>query len=241
MWGAKGAGDEPRQPGTPGLPQAPAPGQQTQRPAWMDELNGIETRDDDERRFVEQLAQGGMKHADILSALNERRRQGGGGGAIRGQGGMSSNTPAVPRLPPAVNLPVNATGRQRPAAPVLNASPPAGRHYLNRLKLNTHRKAKNTVILPGTDVEADLQSIREGRAMQDGPYYVVGDRYYELHEGGKLYPVQGPGFVLLDRGSFRALCILNGLGNTPEAQRMLDNEGIAEDQQHAARILWGKR
>ena len=67
----------PPRTGTPGLPQAPEPGQEPQRPAWMDELNGIETRDDDERRFIEGLAMGGAKHDEIVSALNERRRQGG--------------------------------------------------------------------------------------------------------------------------------------------------------------------
>ncbi len=229
----------PPRPGTPGLPQEPAPGQGPQQPAWLREIEGIETHDADEREFIEGQAQGGMRHADIVRALEERRR--GGGGTARGQGGAGGSGLAVPGQPSAAQPPVNATGRQRLAAPVPNASSPAERHHLNRLKLNTHRKAKNTVILPGTDVEADLQAIREGKAMRDGPYYVAGDRYYELHEGGRLYPVQGPGFVLLDRGAFRALCILNALGDTPEAQRMLDNEGIAEDQQRTARILWGQR
>jgi len=96
----------PPRPGTPGLPQAPEPGQEPQRPAWMDELNGIKTRGDDERRFIEGLAMGGAKHDDIVSALNERRRQGGAapsgappGGTARPPVSASPNSPPGPPYP----------------------------------------------------------------------------------------------------------------------------------------------
>ncbi len=71
----------PPRPGTPRLPQEPAPGQGSQRPAWLKEIEGVETFDADEREFVQAQAQGGMKHADIVRALDERRR--GGVGALR--------------------------------------------------------------------------------------------------------------------------------------------------------------
>jgi len=87
----------PPRPGTPGLPQQPAPGQEPQRPAWLKEVEGIETFDQDEREFIEQQAQGGMKHADIVRALDERRH--GGAGAARGQGGAGVSGPAVPQPP----------------------------------------------------------------------------------------------------------------------------------------------
>ncbi len=70
---------------------------------------------------------------------------------------------------------------------------------------------------------------------------MVGERYYEMHEGGRLYPVQGPGFVLLDRGAFRALCILNSLGDTSAAELMFDRQGIGEEQRRAARNVRGQR
>ena len=96
-----GAGALPR-PGTPGVPQEPAPGQAPQPPAWLKEVEGIETFDGDEREFIERQAQGGMKHDEIVRALDERRR--GGAGATRGSGPPSGTTrapvSASPNSPP---------------------------------------------------------------------------------------------------------------------------------------------
>ena len=94
----------PPRPGTPGLPQTPPPGQQPQRPAWLEEVEGIETRDDDEREFIERQAQGGMKHADIVRALDERRR---------GNGTAPGGTPPVGVLRP----PVSASPEGPPGSP----------------------------------------------------------------------------------------------------------------------------
>ena len=74
--GTAAIGDEPRRPGTSGLPQTPPPGQELQRQAWMDELNGIETHSDEEREFIEGLARQGAKRDEIIRQL-EKLRQGG--------------------------------------------------------------------------------------------------------------------------------------------------------------------
>jgi len=154
------------------------------------------------------------------------------------------NSPIAPRpaapsgqmpTPAARSLPKNATGRLKPAAPIENAAMPADRHYVDRIKMGSPRRPKNTIILRNVDIRPDIQAIRMGRAMRDGPYYVINGRYYEMHEGGTTYPVQGPGFVTLDRGASRALGIYNSLGETPEAESMLDREGISPEQRQAAR------
>ncbi len=113
-----GAGGEPRRPGTPGLPQAPSPGQEPQQPAWQRETNGIETHDDDEREFINGLAMGGMRHNDIVNALNERRRQGGtaqGGGppgrTTRAPVSASPNSPPGPPYPGPDVIPMNRQER----------------------------------------------------------------------------------------------------------------------------------
>jgi uncharacterized Zn-binding protein involved in type VI secretion len=131
-------------------------------------------------------------------------------------------------------LPLGATGRLKPAAPVPNASPPNPRHYPRRVKQNTYAQEYNTMILPSTDIRPDLAAIQSGRAMRDGDYYVVSDRYYGIHQNGNTYPVQGPGFVRLDRGSFKALGLYNKLGETPRAEEILDNMGISAEQRQAA-------
>ena len=114
---------------------------------------------------------------------------------------------------------------------------PADRHYVDRIKMGSVRRPKNTVVLRGIDIRPDIQAIRQGRAMRDGPYYVVNGRYYEMHQGGTTYPVQGPGFVTIDRDTSRALGIYNSLGETPEAESMLDREGISPEQRQTARNL----
>ena len=160
------------------------------------------------------------------------------------------SSPAAPRPaapsgqapnPAGQSLPPNATGRLKPAAPVPNAlAPLTGRHDASRITKDSPPKAENTIILPGTDIRPDLQAIREGRAMRDGPYYVVNGRYYGIHEGGRAYPVQGPGLMTLDRGAFRALGIYNSLGDTPDAEQRLDRQGITQDQRRAARAARGQ-
>ena len=149
-------------------------------------------------------------------------------------GGQATN-------PTGQGLPADATGRLKPAASVPNAlAPLTNRHNASRINKDSAPKTKNTVILPGIDVQADLQAIREGRAMRDGPYYVVNGRYYGIHEGGRTYPVQGPGLMTLDRGAFRALGIYNSLGDTPAAEQQLDRAGITQDQRRAARAVRGQ-
>ena len=91
----------------------PAPDQAAQRPAWLKEVEGIETFDADEREFIEQQAQGGMQHADIVRALDERRRGERGQGAERsrteGNQGAAAVEGAVPNADKAQIDPRKAT------------------------------------------------------------------------------------------------------------------------------------
>lgn len=61
------------QPSTPAQPQASRSGQEPLTPSQLKELEGIETHDEEERRFIENLAMGGMKHDEIINALKELR------------------------------------------------------------------------------------------------------------------------------------------------------------------------
>ncbi len=59
---------------------------------------------------------------------------------------------------------------------------PADRHDADRIKMGSPRRPKNTVVLRGVDIRPDIQAIRMGRAMRDGPYYVINGHCYEVHE-----------------------------------------------------------
>ena len=177
---------------------------------------------------VEQLSD------DEVIALDKKLRAPPYGLPIVGPGAPVDETPRPGGESPKSNLPVNATGRLRQADPMPEASSPGARHYVGRVRLRTLSKEKNTVILRGESIQSDLEAIRAGRAMRDGPYYVVGDRYYIIHENGTIYSVQGSGFVTLDRGAFNALRIYNVHGRTPVAESILDKMGITLAQRRAA-------
>jgi hypothetical protein len=94
----------------------------------------------------------------------------------------------------------------------------------------TVAKNMNTVIEPGVNVAADVAEIQSGKVARVKGNYTVNGRTYGVHDG-TLFPVSGPGFHQLNRGSFGALAIFNKFGNTPRAYAVLaemKNVGPAE-------------
>lgn len=120
--------------------------------------------------------------------------------------------------------------------------PPAERHKLRRVTQRTVAKQWNTVIEPNIDVAGDVAAINQGLAQEEAGTFVIHGRTYGVHEG-TLYPIAGPGFILLERTAFHALGVYNTHGNTERAAAILDamartDPALTPDQRLAALQAW---
>jgi hypothetical protein len=123
------------------------------------------------------------------------------------------------------------------SAPSVPLRRPAPRHSAARVNQRTVAKELNTVIEPGVDVAGDVAAINAGQATRVGGNYVIHGRTYGVHDG-TLYPISGPGFHQLSRGAFKALGVLNELGNTERAAEILGRMGVsAADRAAALRVF----
>lgn len=129
-----------------------------------------------------------------------------------------AGTSAGPRARP----PLSSTGaaRSEPTPQVRGPArhgirpPTPGRHRLARIGRSSQPAEKNTVILPGVDVEGDLEAIRTGRARWNAETnrYEINGRTWAVEGNGTVFPASGPGFVELTRPQFKALMSLNSAG-----------------------------
>lgn len=111
-------------------------------------------------------------------------------------------------------------------------APLTARHSASRISLKSIAKEKNTVFTKS--VAKDVEAINYGNyKLVHGRYNLPNGRVYGEH-GGRLYPIEGPGFTSLDRGAFKALGIFNKFGNTPRASNILNNMKINDVQRNAA-------
>lgn len=100
------------------------------------------------------------------------------------------------------------------------------------MKTKTRPAARNTVIEPGVDVAGDVAKINAGRAARDANgNWVVNGRTYGMHEGGTVFPIEGPGLHPLSRGGFKALGAYNEFGNTAEAAAWMTRRKISAEAQ----------
>jgi hypothetical protein len=142
-------------------------------------------------------------------------------------------------------------GGQSSAPPTSNPSavdtasvrPPAPRHHANRVDQRTLAKDLNSVMEPRVDVSADIAAMKAGRAQigrtPNGELsYSVNGRTYGAHSNGTLYPIQGDGIHVLDRGAFKALGVYNQFGDTSRAAQILDKMGIGAGQRAKALGVW---
>ena len=115
---------------------------------------------------------------------------------------------------------------------------PDRRHYAERLNARSVRHTnENTVIMPWVNVMADVQAIRDGLALRDGNTFTINDRTYVLEPNRRLFPRDGDGFHRLTRGAYRALTLYNDPELRMDPERMLDLEGVTEEDRELARRL----
>jgi hypothetical protein len=70
-----------------------------------------------------------------------------------------------------------------------------------------------------------------------GNTVTVNGRTYGIEPTATLYPISGPGFVFLDRGSYIALGFYNELGVTDLAEIRMDQARITPQSRENARAV----
>ncbi|WP_026924341.1 hypothetical protein [Glycomyces arizonensis] len=122
------------------------------------------------------------------------------------------------------------TGGQKPVqGPAANTDPraPSSRHNLNQIRRKSPAKDENTVVLPGTDVNGDIEAIKSGDATwnpETQRYELDSGRSYGMElPKGTLFPDSGPGFVKLDRPQYQILKeMMNANGDLDAAQGRIE-------------------
>lgn len=112
----------------------------------------------------------------------------------------SGTTPTQPPVDPNVPGPAGK----------IQLRPPSDRHQLNRISPKSPAKAENTIILPEArdSVRQDIADIQTGNARWDpatNSYVTDSGRRYKVESNGTVFPVDGPGFVQLNRSEYKAL------------------------------------
>ena len=115
----------------------------------------------------------------------------------------------------------SGVGSVRGPAAKIPLKPPNKRHDLNSIRPGNPAKEKNTIVLPGTDVAADLADISAGRGtwIPKSNRYEVNGREYLVEPTGTVIPASGPGFVNLSRAEYKVLKQLIGSGGDVGAAR----------------------
>ena len=132
-----------------------------------------------------------------------------------------------------------AVGQERnPHLPLRPARAPASRHRAQSVTQRTLARPINTVIEPWVDVGGDVLDINAGRAIRVGQRFLVNGRRYHQEANGTLYPVDGVGFHVLDRGAFRALGVDNEFGLSERAETILDRRQTALEARHRGRAVY---
>lgn len=126
-------------------------------------------------------------------------------------GGAGAGVPQARPPLPAIGATERAA-RKIPGPAAHGIRPPTpSRHLLARIGRSTRLANKNTVILPGVDVDADLEAIRTGRAHwnADTSRYEINGRTWGVEDNGTVFPASGPGLAELTRSQLKALRALN--------------------------------
>lgn len=119
---------------------------------------------------------------------------------------------------------------------IANLRSPSSRHYLDKIDQKTVAKEWNTVIEPNVKVNEDLSAIRAGNVRLESDRFILPNGRIYGHHDGTLYPISGPGFHRLDRGTFKALGVYNQFGNTNKANQILNNMGISAEIREALNV-----
>lgn len=118
--------------------------------------------------------------------------------------------------------------------------PLAKRHNLNSITSKSIPKDKNTIIMSDVDVKKDIEDIKKGLYNKVNGTYVINGRTYGYHDS-RFYPIEGEGFVTLDRGQYKALQYLIKNGNNDKAITIFRNMKISEEKINEVMKIWEVR
>lgn len=118
--------------------------------------------------------------------------------------------------------------------------PLAKRHILDSITSKSIAKDKNTIIMPNVDVKKDIEDIKNGLYNKVNDTYVINGRTYGYHDS-RFYPIEGDGFITLDRAQYRALQYLIKNGNDDRAIMIFRNMKIPEDKINQVIKIWKER
>ncbi|MEW2295733.1 hypothetical protein ABZ719_24005, partial [Streptomyces sp. NPDC006743] len=168
-------------------------------------------------------------HEPVASGGHGETTTGGGeGGSVAGVGdgsgtaGREGGTPPGQQPPPVNEWP--ASDDVKGSARGKTLLYPNSRHDLSGIRGGVP-KEENTVILPETKAEVrhDISEIAAGRAEFDpeSQRYTVNGRRYAVEPSGRIFPVDGPGFIQMDRVEYSALkSIMRADGDLSKVQTM---------------------
>ena len=155
-------------------------------------------------------------------------------GSVDASKGVSAAQGAIQQSAEA-GRPAGASSKPPPTQPPVdpNVPGPAGkiqlrqpsdRHQLNRVSPKSPPKAENTIIMPEVRdaVRQDIADIQAGKARWDpgtNSYVTDSGRRYKVESNGTVFPVDGPGFVQLNRPEYKALQALIRSGGDVEAAK----------------------
>lgn len=119
---------------------------------------------------------------------------------------------------------------------------PHPRHGLTSFSANHKPQAKNSIVLPSVDMQADMDALNRGEGFFDpatGQSWINGRRY-GMHSDGGTFPIDGEGVIPVNRATFRALTIIRGYnGVTGMADLRMDREiDITVDDRAEAIRIW---
>lgn len=119
------------------------------------------------------------------------------------------------------------------------------RHLLNRVR--GKRGARITTLVPPdmvATVEEDLEAIRRGEGQKlPNHHYEYRGRVYAWEKGETYYPVSGPGFLIADRPTYKALQMFSRHGgvNAKAMQELANDPHMPQANVELALEMWRKR
>jgi hypothetical protein len=129
-----------------------------------------------------------------------------------------------------------------PRQPMVRMNP---RHRLNQVK-GSYRTERTTLVPPEMNetVESDLEGIRRGDGEHLGNnVFRINERVYAWERADLYYPVRGPGFIVAERATLKALQTLRKHGGITDAalNELARDPGIPHECVESAKDLWLRR
>lgn len=108
------------------------------------------------------------------------------------------------------------------------------RHQLDQMNRSTWVKPKNTMVIPGIDVRAEVDLINLGHATRvSDSRYLINGRVYVIKPDGAAYPESGPGVLDVPRPVMKLIRELISHGGPTESfRKATEREPVYTEEVH---------